>query len=114
MQVETKGSNRKRNYPKPTEHVIAEKPFTEKVKDSTGKTRVVKGKNQTTVPGSIQTLHKIGEMIFVSPETKEIVLIPFTIKFTFEQFFMWLTKMQKNLQVVIDDWSKDQPDEQKN
>jgi len=105
---------KKKNFPKPTEHVIHEEPFKEKFTDDKGKTREVEGKNQTTVPGSAQTLYKIGEMIFVSPETKKIYFVPFTIQFTFEQFFKWLVKMQENLTRVIDEWSKDIPDEKKN
>lgn len=107
MKVETKDSDRKKNYPKPTEHVISEEPFEETITDSQGKKRKIKGKNQATVLGQAETLYKLGEMIFVSPETKKVYFIPFTIQFSFEQFINWLIKIRTRLEELLEEWSED-------
>lgn len=97
-----------KKYPQPVEQVIHEEGFKEEITDSKGKKHIIKGKNQTTVPENAETLYKLGQMIYVSPESKKVYFIPFTIQFSFEEFIKWLINIQKRLEEVAELWSKDQ------
>lgn len=106
--IETKDSDRPRKkYPKPTEHVVSSEPFEEEITDSKGKKQKIKGENQTTILADAETLYKLGEMIFVSPQTKKIYFIPFSIQFGFEQFVGWLVKIRTRLEQLLEEWSED-------
>lgn len=103
-----------KKLPTPGETVIDKRLIKDKITDSKGKKHTVTTEETLTVPKPADTLYKLAPLIYISPQSKMIYFIPFSIPFTFEEFFKWLIDVQRRLTEVIDIYSKDHPDEKKN
>lgn len=73
-----------------------------KIKDSKGKTHRAKVKRYTEAEIEDKTLHKIAPMYFFSEESNKVLMIPFSIKMTPEEFTKQTAAQAVNFQKVIE------------
>lgn len=99
---------KQKQWPKVKETIISREPFTEKILDSKGRRRTIKGETQTTVAIPAEILYKLGPMIYVCKENKKVYFIPFTIQFSFEEFLKWLVGVHKKLEEIATAWAEEE------
>lgn len=89
----------KKFQPKPVKREeISRTPFTEKIKDAKGKTQKFEGANIHEVEIDSVHLVKIAPMTFLCTDNNKILMIPFTIQFTQEQYLEHIATQSSALQ----------------
>ena len=85
---------------------ISRTPFTEKIKDSKGKTKVLNGASVHEL--EIESVHlvKIAPMTFLCTDNNKILMIPFTIQFTQEQYLEHIATQSSALQRFYEEQEK--------
>lgn len=86
-----------------------------KFREKVNYTHPTKGKKKTTISGEnfseyeLDDVHltKIAPMLFISEETNKILMIPFSIKYSPQEFAEWLAQASVNVQQHFDKKGKE-------